>query len=370
VSYKHVVSSIAVLAVILAMLSSRAEASEGKREKDRNRYTQTNLVSDNNTAAPAAFNDPNLLNPWGVAFFPGGPFWVSDNGAGVSTLYDGTGVKQALTVTIPAGADSSAGAPGPSGMVWNGNPMAFTVGTPAVAALFIWATEDGTIAAWQPALGTTAQIVVPNSNFTTGPVYKGLAIGNNSSGLFLFATDFRAAKIAVWDTTFAFNAALSAKFLDDQIPAGFAPFGIQNIRGQLWVTYAKQDGPKHDPVNGEGNGFVDVFGTDGNLIRRFASQDGLNSPWGVVLAPDNFGEFSNDILIGNFGDGKITAWELESGKFVDFMKDKYGETINLGTLWTLVFGGGLKASPQVLYFTTGLINEQDGLFGTLTPVPN
>jgi uncharacterized protein (TIGR03118 family) len=366
--YKHVVSSIAALGVILALVSPRAEAGHGK--KHGNRYAQTNLVSDNNTAAPAAFNDANLLNPWGVAFFPGGPFWISDNGAGVSTLYDGTGVKQALTVTIPAGADTSAGAPGPSGMVWNGNPNAFRVGTPAAAAIFIWATEDGTIAAWQPALGTTAQIVVPNSNFTTGPVYKGLAIGNNSNGLFLFATDFRAGKIAVWDVTFAFNATLSAKFVDQQIPDGFAPFGIQNILGQLWVTYAKQDGPKHDPVNGAGNGFVDVFDTDGNLIRRFATADGLNSPWGVVLAPDDFGEFSNDILIGNFGDGKITAWKLGSGKFVDFMKDKDGGTINLGTLWTLVFGGGLKASPQVLYFTTGLVNEQDGLFGTLTPVHN
>jgi uncharacterized protein (TIGR03118 family) len=361
-NYKYVVSSIAALLVMLALVS-HAEAWG-------DRYTQTNLVSDTKSAAQAAFNDPDLLNPWGVAFFPGGPFWISDNGAGVSTLYDGTGVKQALTVTIPAGADTSPGAPGPSGMVWNGNPLAFMVGTPAVAALFIWATEDGTIAAWQQGLGTTAKIVVPNSNFATGPVYKGLAIGNNSGGLFLFATDFRAAKIAVWDVTFAFNAALSAKFVDQQIPDGFAPFGIQNIRGELWVTYAKQDGPKHDPVNDAGIGFVDVFDTDGNLIRRFATSHKLNSPWGVVLAPDNFGEFSNDILIGNFGDGKITAWELESGKFAGFMKDQNGATINLGSLWTLVFGGGLKSSPQVLYFTTGLVNEQDGLFGTLTPVKN
>jgi uncharacterized protein (TIGR03118 family) len=363
-SYKHFVSSIAAFAVTLALVSPRAEAWEA----NGNRYAQTNLVSDNNSAAQAKFNDPNLLNPWGVAFFPGGPFWISDNGAGVSTLYDGAGVKQALTVTIPAGADSNAGAPGPSGMVWNGSPLAFMVGTPPAAALFIWATEDGTIAAWQPALGTTAQIVVPNSNFTTGPVYKGLAIGNNSTGLFLYATDFRAAKIAVWDVKFVFNAALSASFVDKNIPDGFAPFGIQNINGQLWVTYAKQDDPKHDPVNADGNGFVDVFDTDGNLIRRFASADGLNSPWGVVLAPDNFGGFSDDILIGNFGDGKISAWEHKSGVFVDWMRDKDGAMINLGTLWTLVFGGGMNASPQVLYFTTGLVNEQDGLFGTLTPI--
>jgi uncharacterized protein (TIGR03118 family) len=360
-SHKHFVPSIAALAVMLALVSPRAEA-------DGNRYLQTNLVSDNNAAASAKHNDPDLLNPWGVAFFPGGPFWISDNGAGVSTLYDGAGIKQALTVTIPAEGDTSAGAPGPSGMVWNGNPMAFLVGAPAAAALFIWATEDGTIAAWQPALATTAQIVVHNSNLTTGPVYKGLAIGNNSEGLLLYAADFRAAKIAVWGPgTFAFNAALSAKFVDKHIPDGFAPFGIQNIRGQLWVTYARQDAAKHDPVTSDADGFVDVFDTDGNLLRRFAKGDRFNAPWGVVLAPDHFGEFSNDILIGNFGDGKISAWELESGKFVDFMRDKDGDIIKLGTLWTLIFGGGLNASPQVLYFTTGLANEQDGLFGTLTP---
>ncbi len=199
-------------------------------------YKQTNLVSDKTAATnPVALHiDPNLLNPWGVAFFPGGPFWISDNGAGVSTLYDGTGIKQALTVTIPAPTgDKNLGAPGPSGMVWNGSPLAFLVsGAPA---LFIWATEDGTIAAWQGALGTTAQIVVSNTNLTSGPVYKGLAIGNNSRGLFLYATNFRTGKIAVWNSTFGADGTLNAKFIDNTIPSTFAPFGIQNINGQLWV---------------------------------------------------------------------------------------------------------------------------------------
>jgi uncharacterized protein (TIGR03118 family) len=321
---KHLLLSIAAASVIALVPLSRADAVG---------YLQTNLVSDNNSAATAPNNDANLLNPWGVAFFPGGPFWVSDNGAGVSTLYDGAGIKNPLTVTIPAPAgDTNPGAPGNSGMVWNGNPLAFLVaGAPA---LFIWATEDGTIAAWQPALSpiTEAVTVVPNPDFVNGgagtdPVYKGLAIGNNSTGLFLYATNFRSGTIAVWDSMFAPNAALSAKFIDNKIPVGFAPFGIQNINGQLWVSYAKQDSPKHDPVLGAGRGFVDIFDTDGNLIRRFARRGVLNAPWGMVLAPAHFGQFSNDILIGNFGDGKISAWDPKTDDFIDWMRDADGKTI-------------------------------------------
>ncbi len=171
----------------------------------------------------------------------------------------------------------------------------------------------------------------------------------------------------MWNSTFGADAALNVKFIDHSIPSTFAPFGIQNINGQLWVTYAKQDTPKHDPVPGAGRGFVDVFDTDGNLIRRFAQRGVLNAPWGMVLTPDHFGEFTNDILIGNFGDGKISAWDLKTRDFIDWLRNGQGKVIKLGTLWELVFGGGMNASPQTLYFTTGLVNEQDGLFGTLTP---
>jgi uncharacterized protein (TIGR03118 family) len=345
-------------------------------------YLQTNLVSDEISLAPKTV-DPKLVNPWGVAFFPGGPFWISDNAAspdGVSTLYDGVGDNLSaavpLTVTIPTEqGDNGQGAPGPSGMVWNGNPMAFPVGTTVqntAAALFIWATEDGTIAAWQAGLGisATSQAVTVVHNpktLTDGPVYKGLAIGNNSRGLFLYATDFRDGKIAVWNSTFGADTMLNGKFIDSTIPSTFAPFGIQNINGQLWVTYAKQDAAKHDPVPGAGRGFVDVFDTDGNLLRRFATRGVLDAPWGVVLAPAHFGQFSNDILIGNFGDGKISAWDLRTHDFIDWMRNDQGKVIKLGTLWTLVFGGGLTSSPQTLYFTTGLDMEMHGLFGTLTP---
>jgi uncharacterized protein (TIGR03118 family) len=229
-------------------------------------------------------------------------------------------------------------------------------------------------AAWQGALSpvTGALTVVQNPDFVNGgtgndPVYKGLAIGNNSRGIFLYATNFRSGKIAVWNSTFGADATLNAKFIDSTIPSTFAPFGIHNINGQLWVTYAKQDAHKHDPVPGAGRGFVDVFDTDGNLLRRFAERGVLDAPWGVVLAPAHFGQFSNNILIGNFGDGKISAWDLKTRNFIDWLRNGQGKVIKLGTLWELVFGGGLNASPQTLYFTTGLVNEQDGLFGTLTP---
>ena len=362
--YQRFVTMIAAATVIALAPLSRANATG---------YLQHNLVSDKSAAAAADHTDPSLLNPWGVAFFPGGPFWISDNGAGVSTLYDGMGNKVTLTVTIPApSGDTNPGAPGPSGMVWNGNPMAFMVG--GAPALFMWATEDGTIAAWQGALSpiTEAVTVVANPNFVNGgagtdPVYKGLAIGNNSRGLFLYATNFRSGKIAVWNSKFVADATLNSKFIDSTIPSTFAPFGIHNINGQLWVTYAKQDAPKHDPVPGAGRGFVDVFDTDGNLLRHFATRGVLNAPWGVVLAPAHFGQFGNRILIGNFGDGKISAWDLKTRDFIDWIRNGNGKVIKLGTLWELVFGGGLNASPQTLYFTTGLVNEQDGLFGTLTP---
>src|SRR3984893_2326889 len=228
-NYKRFLSVMAAAGVMALAPLSRADAVG---------YKQTNLVADKSAAAtpPIHTIDPNLVNPWGVAFFPDGPFWISDNGTGKSTRYDGAGNKIALTVTIPPLGDTNPGAPGPSGMVWNGNPGAFPVPVtvpivPGTAALFIWATEDGTIAAWRPTLSpiTGALTVVPNTNLTTGPVYKGLAIGNNSTGLFLYATDFRNRKIAVWDSGFVANAALSAKFLDNTIPSTFAPFGIQNI---------------------------------------------------------------------------------------------------------------------------------------------
>src|SRR5215470_12868536 len=273
-------------------------------------YIQTNLVS--NLPNVATTTDPDLQNAWGVANAPGGPLWVSDNNDGLSTLYDGAGAKVNLTVTIPSPPKGTPPST-PTGMVWNPT-AAFTItnGTATAPATFIFDGEDGTITAWNPTVDpvvngkSTATLVVDNS--AAGAVYKGLAFGTNVHGNFLFATNFAAGTVEVYDNTFA-PAALDGNFSDPEIPAGFAPFGIANIDNNLYVTYAKQNAQKNDVVPGAGLGFVDVFTTDGVLIKRFASRGKLNAPWGVTRATQNFGEFSGAILIGNFGSmGRAANW--------------------------------------------------------------
>ena len=337
-----------------------------------NEYVQTNLVSDI-MSIPAEHHDPNLQNPWGVAFFPGGPFWISDNNDGLSTLYDGSGngIGQPFVIPLPNGSPGGA----PTGIVWNDTLTGFIIpqaiaGAPKIQAIFIFATEDGTIAAWNPAFGQNAKIVIDNSqipNAADGAVYKGLALGTNLSGNFLYATNFRAGTVDVFDSTFTQTSFGSNKFVDKMIPPGFAPFGIKNIEGNLFVTYALQNSDKHDDVAGPGNGFVDVFDTGGNLIQRFARHGTLNSPWGVALAPAGFGKFAGDVLIGNFGDGRIGAFDLETGRLEGQLRDPSGFTISIDGLWSLVFGGGLASDPNTLYFTAGPNGEKDGIFGTLLP---
>ena len=339
-------------------------------------YVQQNLVSNDTTKIPANHQDTTLLNAWGVAFFPGGPFWINDNGAGISALYqgDGTGfagADPALAVTVPTpkgGTPPSA----PTGIVAN-TSFVFNLKSDSTPALFIFDTEDGTISAWNLALGVpaTAELEVDNSaetcaNGATGAVYKGLALGANATGVFLYATNFRCATIDVFDGTFK-PATLSGKFQDSQIPAGFAPFGINNVLANLVVTYAKQNGQKHDDVAGKGNGFVDVFDTNGNLIQRLVRQGHLNSPWGIALAPSNFGQLSGNLLIGNFGDGRIDAYDLISGHFTDAVEDPHGQVIKIDGLWSLIFGGAAASNPGTLYFTAGPNGETDGLFGEISP---
>lgn len=360
--------AVSALVACVAMLPPSAQAGG-------NSYTQTNLVSDN--WVPSAHPDDLLMNPWGIAFFPNGPFWIADNNSGWSTLYDGAGDKVPLNVSIPLASTTLTSPPAsPTGIVWNGDPSAFvdTVNAIPGPSLFLFATEDGTIDAWtigNPASpNTSADRMVDNTNndAATSPVYKGLAMGVNSTGIFLFATDFRTGKIDVFDSSFnpVTPSGGEFSFTDSEIPAKFAPFGIANINGQLWVSYAKQDSAKHDPVAGAGKGFVDIFDTDGHLVRRFAAGAPLNAPWGMVRAPFHFGAFSNDILIGNFGNGKINAFDPETGAFLDSLRNPSGAVIVNDGLWALVFGGGLGSSPQVLYFTAGLDSEMHGLFGTLT----
>ena len=341
------------------------------------RFVQTNLVS--NIPGMAANSDAALQNAWGVANAPDGPLWISDNNDGLSTLYDGNGKKTPLNVTIPLPAGRVAPpAAAPTGLVWNPT-TGFTItgnGTTA-PAVFIFDTEDGTIAAWNPAAdpitpGTpatsTATRVVDNSR--VGAVYKGLAFGTNKNGNFLFATNFAAGTVEAYDNKFA-PAKLDGNFTDPNIPAGFAPFGIANIDNNLFVTYAKQNAQKSDVVAGAGLGFVDVFTTDGAFVRRFASRGGLNAPWGVVRATQKQGRFSGDILIGNFGStGEFAGWinAFSAGADNDFhgpLLNEQGRPISIDGLWSLFFGTFLNSDADTLYFTAGPNNQTNGLFGSL-----
>jgi uncharacterized protein (TIGR03118 family) len=330
-------------------------------------YLQTNLVSNGTVSAPNI--DPNLSNPWGMAFFPGGPFWVADNNTGVSTLYDGLGNILPLVVSIPIPPGTTFRNSAPSGIVANTNPTLFLIPGSSEPALFIFDSEDGSISAWNDMVNATAAVTVVNNSqggSNNGAVYKGLAIGNNASGTFLYAANFRSGKIDVFDSTFA-PATLTGNFIDSTVPAGFAPYNVANVNGNLVVTWAKQNAAKNNPVAGAGLGFVSIFDTNGNLIASVPNGSELNEPWGVALAPFNFGKFSSTLLIGNLGDGKINAFSLTSKAFLGQLTNPSNKPIAIKGLWTLAFGGAQSSDPGTLYFVAGTNGYQDGLFGTLTP---
>jgi uncharacterized protein (TIGR03118 family) len=314
-------------------------------------YVQTNLVSD--IPGLAAITDPNLVNPWGITTSGSSPFWISDNGSGKSTLYNTAGIPQSLVVTMPATGAT------PTGVVFSGTAN-FN------GDAFIFSTEDGTINGWRGALGTNAEVL---SLDTTDAVYKGLATGVTGGNQYLYATDFRNGKIVVFPGTGA--PSLPGNFTDPNLPAGYAPFGIQKIGGLLYVTYAVQDGAKHDDVPGAGNGVVDVFDLNGNFVRRLATGGALNSPWGLALAPAGFGGAAGDLLVGNFGDGAINAYNANTGVLLGTLADLGGAALVNDGLWGLTFGnggnGGLAGS---LYLTAGLNGENDGLFARIDVVPD
>ena len=336
------------------------------------RYIQTNLVSDNGSI-PGTVTDPHLVNPWGMAASSTGPFWVSDNGTGVTTLYNGnSGLPLSLVVTIPPAAGSAPGTTStPTGQVFNNTSgFAITDANGAGRSTFIFATEDGTISAWKGGapIQTTAIRVVDNS--AAGAVYKGLAIGSSGAGDFLYAANFSANKIDVFGATFA-PALLSGAFTDPNLPAGYAPFNIQNLGGGLYVAYAAQD-PAHpsNELAGPGAGIVDVFNTDGVLLRRVATGGTLNAPWGLALAPADFGEFSNALLVGDFGDGLINAFDAGTDAFLGQLTDPAGQPISIDGLWGLRFGNdGAAGRSNELFFTAGIRDEAGGLFGKLAAVP-
>jgi uncharacterized protein (TIGR03118 family) len=382
---RYLTAGAIIAASALSVTVAKADALGGHR----NAYAVTPLVSD--IGGDAAVLDPVLQNAWGVAFTPAGsPFWVNDNATGCSTLYGGDGSIVPLQVAIPLPGNiipSSAchtidpknppkvTPAGPSGIVWNPSSAFLVPGTKLPAA-FIFATEDGTLSAWTGGLtpADNAVLAIDNSaspNAANGAVYKGLVVGVNAKGVFLFATNFRAGTIDVFGPTgpngLFTPTTTDGNFADPGIPAGYAPFGIANIDGDLFVTYAQQNAQKHDDVAGQGHGFVDVFDTDGHLLRRLVSGGPLDSPWGVARASYAFGRFSGDILVGNFGNGRINVFDGD-GRFVDELHDKDGKTLVIDRLWTLILGGGRKSQSDTLYFTAGPVGETHGLFGTITPV--
>jgi uncharacterized protein (TIGR03118 family) len=319
-----------------------------------NSYQQTNLVSD--MAGVANNTDPKLINPWGISFFPGQPFWIADNNSGYSTIYDANGVSQPPSpVLIPAPPGDTSPAT-PTGTVIN-QTDGFKVG--GFPSQFLFDSEDGTISGWY----NSGNAVLLVNRSTAGAVYKGLAMITNNSGSFLLATNFNSGQVDVFDSNFNL-VTLTGSFTDPSLPAGYAPFGIQPIGSQVFVTYALQDAAKHDPVHGAGDGYVSIFDVNGNFVSRFASAGKLNAPWGMVQASPNFGTFSNDLLIGNFGDGTINAFDT-NGNFLGQLQDQTGAAIVNGSLWALVFGAGGTGDPNTLYFTAGLANEGHGLFGAL-----
>ena len=313
-------------------------------------YTQENLVSDQ--PGVAQLTDPNLVNAWGMSHGPNTPIWVSDNGADVSTLYNGdvNGSPVAavpLVVSIPGGA--------PTGQVFN-DTTAFTLPGTTSTARFIFIGEDGDLSAW--AGGTAATLV----GHTEGAVYKGLAIAHSPSGPMLLATNFGANRIDVFDSTFT-PVPAAGMFSDPTLPRDYAPFNVAEIGGQVFVTYALKGG--EDDVAGPAHGFVDVYTTSGAWVKRFASHGVLNSPWGITIAPTMFGQFSGDLLIGNFGDGRIHAFDPNTGEVLGTLRGTSGKPLAIDGLWGLIVGDAAAGGPDSVWFSAGPNDESHGLLGTL-----
>ncbi|TMK84301.1 MAG: TIGR03118 family protein [Actinobacteria bacterium] len=361
--------SLFLLAPLLALISTgsalatRSNSTGQRQAVLDDGYRVKNLVSD--VPGQAAHVDPNLVNAWGLVAGPTTPWWVADNGTNVSTLYTGAGDVLSLVVQVDGA---------PTGIVFNGHDdFIISDGTNSGPAVFMFATESGTIRGWNPSVpppppSTQSFIAVDRSDI--GAIYKGLAIATTHRGDFLYATDFHNARVDMFDSNFKLVTPHGA-FRDPRIPDRYAPFGIQNIRGILFVTYAKQDADKEDDVPGPGHGFVDMFSTSGRFLGRVATRHELNSPWGLALAPESFGSFGGDLLIGNFGDGRINAYEPERGENFDHegtLRRPSGRVIVIDGLWALQFGNGGPAGPKgTLFFTAGPDDEMHGLFGRIKP---
>src|SRR5262249_22589042 len=319
-----------------------------------------NLISDQ--AGVADHQDANLQNAWGIVFGPTNPVWVSDNATGVATVYDGNGNPilvggQPLVVTIPGGS--------PTGITFNPSAADFQITCGAsVPATFLWATETGIIAAWNFACGSTA-VTLPTTAVTNG-VYKGIAIaGNGDKDFRLFAADLFNEKIQVFDSNFN-PTTVPGGFVDPNLPPGFAPFNILNLEGNLYVAYAFHVAGDHDETAAPGLGIVDVFNADGFLIERLATGGKLNAPWGMAIAPADFGKFSGMFLVGNFGDGTINAFDTKNNTFAGQLRDGNGKVLTIDGLWGIAFGNNFRVQPaNTLFFAAGPDDESHGLYGTI-----
>jgi uncharacterized protein (TIGR03118 family) len=366
--------AVALAAAMLGPLASPAMAQH---------YLQTNLTADQ--SGVATNTDPNLVNPWGLSRASGSPWWISDNGTGLSTLYNAAGVAQSLVVAVPTGDPSQSPSGTPTGTVFAGGAnFMLPDGKPA---LFMWVTEDGTVSGWNPSLVPITSAVL-EVNTKSKSVFKGAAlatvsVGSNSATM-LYVADFRKGRIQVFDESFNHVSWIEDAFADDEhngmghgddnqlhIPHGYAPFNVQNIGGEIYVTFAQQDSAKHDEVDGPGLGYVAVFSPWGKFLRQLEHGSWLNGPWALAMAPGDFGPYSHNLLVGQFGSGNIAVYDPVTGRFKGLLMDKTNNPIMIDGLWALSFaGGGNNGTATTLYFSAGSDGEAHGLFGTITPVEN
>jgi len=348
-NHGSVITSAMVIFSALAFVPQSAAATS---------FSQLNLVTDDQSANHAKIKDDDLKNVWGISYGPTSPFWVSNNGTGTSTLYNVDPLtndtsKRPLTVSIPGNGSVT-------GQVFNGNSTAFK------GDRFIFVSEDGTVSGWRGALGTTAETLVAGSSAN---IYKGVAEATISGNSYIYAANFKSGAIDVINGASG-APGLSGNFTDPNLPSGYAPFNIQNLNDKLYVTYALQTPGSGDETAGAHLGLVDVFNTQGDLLNRIASGGTLNAPWGLAIAPSSFGQFSGDLLVGNFGDGTINAFNLTTHLFDGQLTGTDGKPLSIDGLWALTVGnGGGAGSTQSIYFSAGPNGEANGLFGTVAAVP-
>jgi uncharacterized protein (TIGR03118 family) len=373
-------SALGALVISACGGGGNSPASTSATQQTSTVYLDTALVVDKQeVVASSKTVDANLQNPWGIAIGPGLPFWIADNNSNLATLYSGTGEIETQEVTgsastgvaIPA---SAAGVQAnPTGQVYNGSGSFLIPTTKGQeTAQFLFSGEGGLITAWAIDSGSTAVTAYDDGikNGTNHAVYKGLALGTVNGATFVYATDLHNNKVDVFDTNFDLPADMQGKFVDPNIPMGFVPFGIVTIGSQLYVTYAMQDAARHDETTGAGLGYVDVFDFSGNFVSRFASGGALNAPWGIGVAPAGFASLAGDVLIGNFGDGKINIFTPNGTQLatsVGSLTGSGGQALSFPGLWSLAFGNGDSDKPlTTLFYTAGFASQADGVFGSIT----